>query len=277
MNYKYWLTYFLIIALFYGVLWMIALASWREPENVHAMHYILEQDLLFIMFSLLPVLTILPINDRNMIFMIHVSAIFVHSWMGVYILLFEQDTIDHKYYIGVIILTSVGYLFVLLLGLTIYYGGFGSNFTLLFDEELEVIDFLRSQRTHNVMDSNFNDAFNKIHTVIYEPYLILKNKTCPICLVEYNKKDVIKILPNWYHTFHMACIESWFRTNLNWPFWRQVITREEIDKMERHNDSSIIRKIIASREASREGTFRGASLGKKDGARKAFDPNEGVT
>lgn len=160
------------------------------------MHYILVQDLLFIMFSLLPVLTILPMDERNLIFMVNVAGIMIHSTVGVYIMIFQHHSIESKYFIGVLILTSVGYLFVVLLGITIYYGGFGSNFSLLFDDEVEIFQMARSQQNHNAMDSQFYDAFDKIHTVIYEPYLMMKNKTCPICLIEYAKKDVIKILPN---------------------------------------------------------------------------------
>lgn len=138
------------------------------------MHYILAQDLLFIMFSLLPVLTVLPAHERNMIFMVHVGTISVHSTIGIYILIFERYSIDAKYFVGVLILTAVGYLFVILLGLTIYYGGFGTNFSLLFEEDIELFEIIRERRTQNAMDSNFYDAFNKIHTVIYEPYLMLK-------------------------------------------------------------------------------------------------------
>lgn len=92
---------------------------------------------------------------------------------------FEKHVIELKYYIGVTILTAVGFLFVILLVASIWYGGFGDNFALLFDEE----DLAAMQVAHvprNVMDSNFYDAFDNIHTVIYEPYLTLKNKTCPI-------------------------------------------------------------------------------------------------
>jgi len=159
------------------VLWMVAVATSKEPNNIYAMHFILEQDLLFIMFSLLPVLTILPIDDRNMIFVTHVCTISLHSTYGVYILIFLKNTIESKYFVGVLILTSVGYLFVILLGLTIYYGGFGHNFSLLFEEELNPVEIMRQHRNTNAMDSNFNDAFDKIHTVIYEPYLSLKNRT----------------------------------------------------------------------------------------------------
>jgi hypothetical protein len=132
------------------------------------------------MFSLLPVLTILPIYERNMIFIFHIGTISFHSTWGAIILFFNGDQIEAKYYVGVLILTSVGFIFVILLGLTIYYGGFGNNFSLLFDDETEVFDFIRRQRNLHAMDSNFYDAFDKIHTVIYEPYLVLKNKTCPI-------------------------------------------------------------------------------------------------
>lgn len=101
-----------------------------------------------------------------------------------YILGFQYDVVDPKYYVGVVILTIVGFMFVVMLGMAMCYGGFGDNFALLFED---LGDHPEQRRAHNAMDSNFYDAFDKIHTVIYEPYLTLKNKTCPICLVEYRK------------------------------------------------------------------------------------------
>ncbi len=92
-------------------------------------------------------------------------------------LLFVRGKLEMRYYIGILILTSVGFLFVALLGFTLYYGGFGSDFSALFEENHDFLGHFNDSHRQNAMDSNFNDAFNKIRTIIYEPYMTLKNKS----------------------------------------------------------------------------------------------------
>ena len=163
-------------------------------------------DILFILFSFLPVI---QVRERTLIFLTHIGGILTHSIVGCYILYTCRYKIDPKYYIGVIVLTAVGILFVIMLIAILR-----NNYFLLLDDDTDIFSFINhsfQQRNHNnQMDSDFYDAFDKIHSVIYEPYLTLKNKTCPIWLVEYQNNEIIKILPGWYHTFHAQCIENWF-------------------------------------------------------------------
>lgn len=123
----------------------------------------------------------LQVTERNLIFVTHVGTIFVHSLVGIYIIYTARYILDPKYYIGVIVLTLVGLMFVGLLAFTIYYGGFTNNFLLMFEDDVELFANIREsiviRRQQNPMNSEFYDAFNKIPTVIYENYLVLKNKT----------------------------------------------------------------------------------------------------
>ncbi|XP_059649954.1 RING-H2 finger protein ATL18-like [Cornus florida] len=46
---------------------------------------------------------------------------------------------------------------------------------------------------------------------------------CSICLVEYEKEDVVSQLPKCGHLFHMACIERWLdRNHFTCPLCRSL-------------------------------------------------------
>lgn len=46
---------------------------------------------------------------------------------------------------------------------------------------------------------------------------------CVVCLTEFQEQDVIKILPNCNHAFHLDCIDIWLQTNSNCPLCRSSI------------------------------------------------------
>ncbi|KAL5061280.1 hypothetical protein RYX36_032884 [Vicia faba] len=43
---------------------------------------------------------------------------------------------------------------------------------------------------------------------------------CPICLSEYNSKDIIRCVPECRHCFHAHCIDEWLRMNTTCPICR---------------------------------------------------------
>ncbi|KAL9225389.1 hypothetical protein vseg_001322 [Gypsophila vaccaria] len=47
-----------------------------------------------------------------------------------------------------------------------------------------------------------------------------QDKICPICLAEYQSKDIIKILPECLHKFHVECIDEWLRSKAMCPMCR---------------------------------------------------------
>jgi len=73
------------------------------------------------------------------------------------------------------------------------------------------------------------ELINKLPVIIYEPYLNLWNKSCPICLVEYEAGDSLKNLPGCNHTFHNVCIDEWLKRKWNCPFCWVDIWEEDVD------------------------------------------------
>lgn len=116
------------------------------------------------------------------------------------------------------------------------------DFEAIFDEQFLNIDGSSGRRIRR-LDSNFMGDFENINTLIYHKYISLNNKSCPICLCDYEEEDVLKILPNCYHTFHKECIKHWFRNQLKCPFCRVEITREEIRKEKDMTESDLIARI----------------------------------
>ncbi|XP_061366938.1 RING-H2 finger protein ATL16-like [Gastrolobium bilobum] len=47
---------------------------------------------------------------------------------------------------------------------------------------------------------------------------------CVVCLTEFQEQDVLKVLPNCSHAFHLDCIDIWLQTNVNCPLCRSSIS-----------------------------------------------------
>ncbi|TKY52731.1 RING-H2 finger protein ATL16 [Spatholobus suberectus] len=47
---------------------------------------------------------------------------------------------------------------------------------------------------------------------------------CVVCLTEFKEHDVLKVLPNCNHAFHLDCIDIWLQTNSNCPLCRSSIS-----------------------------------------------------
>ncbi|KAG5055370.1 hypothetical protein AAZX31_03G143700 [Glycine max] len=47
---------------------------------------------------------------------------------------------------------------------------------------------------------------------------------CVVCLTEFQEHDMLKVLPNCSHAFHLHCIDIWLQTNANCPLCRSSIT-----------------------------------------------------
>lgn len=47
---------------------------------------------------------------------------------------------------------------------------------------------------------------------------------CVVCLNEFQEQDMLRVLPNCSHAFHLDCIDIWFQSNANCPLCRTSIS-----------------------------------------------------
>ena len=62
-----------------------------------------------------------------------------------------------------------------------------------------------------------DDIDDKLPSIVYEPYMKLHDKSCTICMEDYESGDSIKVLPSCNHPFHDACIEEWLKEKTSCP------------------------------------------------------------
>ncbi|XP_073009318.1 RING-H2 finger protein ATL1-like [Typha latifolia] len=48
---------------------------------------------------------------------------------------------------------------------------------------------------------------------------------CAVCLSEFQEEDSLKLLPSCSHAFHIQCIDTWLRTNVNCPLCRANVSK----------------------------------------------------
>ncbi|KAK4263247.1 hypothetical protein QN277_028685 [Acacia crassicarpa] len=59
---------------------------------------------------------------------------------------------------------------------------------------------------------------------------------CVVCSDEFNEGDLLRVLPNCDHFFHLNCIDEWLRTNKTCPLCREVVKPPPII-MSRHENT----------------------------------------
>lgn len=53
-----------------------------------------------------------------------------------------------------------------------------------------------------------------------EAFSSVEDAQCTICLSEYQEKEVLRIMPNCGHSFHLSCIDTWLRKQSTCPVCR---------------------------------------------------------
>ncbi|KAL0309193.1 UNVERIFIED_CONTAM: RING-H2 finger protein ATL5 [Sesamum radiatum] len=56
-----------------------------------------------------------------------------------------------------------------------------------------------------------------------EAFSSTEDAQCSICLAEYQEKEVLRIMPNCGHSFHLSCIDTWLRKRSTCPVCRLSI------------------------------------------------------
>ncbi|XP_022958842.1 RING-H2 finger protein ATL52-like [Cucurbita moschata] len=53
---------------------------------------------------------------------------------------------------------------------------------------------------------------------------LIEESDCAICLSEFQENESLRLLPKCSHAFHLACIDTWLKSNSSCPFCRSNIT-----------------------------------------------------
>jgi len=239
MEYKK-LIYFMIIEMLmfigFGTLaFFIGDTTW----NIRALHFIIFQDWLFIIFSILPAMGGFFMSERIQIFNFHCIIIAIHTINGVILVVAGKHEIDPQFFVSVACLVFIGWIFTAWVSIMLLVAYCSGDFETIFDEQFLNID----NSTNRRLDENFMEHFENINTLIYHKYISLNNNSCPICLWDYQEDEALKILPGCYHTFHQECIQNWFKNQLKCPFCRIAITKEQINKDKDMTEEDLIKKV----------------------------------
>lgn len=229
MAYKKLLLFVLIECFLFFSFGTLAMCIGDEIWNIRALHFIIFQDWLFIIFSILPALGHIFLSERVQIFNFHCSVIALHTMNGIVLVITGKENIDPQFFVSVACLVFIGCIFTVCVAIMLIIAYCSGDFEAIFDEQFLNIDG-NPRRAVRRLDEDFMEDFENINTLIYQKYIHLNNNSCPICLCDYQEQEVLKILPGWYHTFHKECIQHWFKNQLKCPFCRVDITREQIDK-----------------------------------------------
>nr|GMD08828.1 RING-H2 finger protein ATL54-like [Ipomoea batatas] len=51
----------------------------------------------------------------------------------------------------------------------------------------------------------------------------VEGSECPICLSEFREDEILRVLPNCEHAFHMPCVDAWLKSHANCPVCRASV------------------------------------------------------
>ena len=257
MEYKRLIKFAAVILLiFFGIGLISYFISSNNIWNYRALHFIIFQDVLFIIFSILPAMGSIFGSERVAIFIFHWSMIGIHTINGIVLIWTGKGLVDQQYFVSVACLVFIGCIFSSCIAIMLTVAYWTSDFDSIFDDQFINMDSRSNSHRPQRLTEDFLGDFENINTLIFKKYMNLNNKCWPIWLGDYQDGDTLKILPNWYHTFHTEWIKNWFRNQLKCPFWRVNIKREDIEKDRNMDESEIIDKIKASESViDQEGIF----------------------
>lgn len=67
---------------------------------------------------------------------------------------------------------------------------------------------------------------------------VIDGTDCTVCMSEFEGGDVLRLLPNCKHAFHISCIDTWLQSHTNCPLCRARVIDKTVDELlpERNND-----------------------------------------
>ncbi|XXG40455.1 hypothetical protein AAC387_Pa01g1167 [Persea americana] len=82
----------------------------------------------------------------------------------------------------------------------------------------------------NVGSSGLQESFiNSITVCKYKRGEgLIEGTECSICLSEFHEDENLRLLPNCIHAFHLPCIDTWLKSNVNCPLCRMNVISNQM-------------------------------------------------
>ncbi|KAF5446343.1 hypothetical protein F2P56_031978 [Juglans regia] len=71
-------------------------------------------------------------------------------------------------------------------------------------------------------ESTLNGYPKLLYSQAKKDYSVGSARCCPICLVDYKETDMLRLLPDCSHLFHLNCIDPWMRLRSTCPMCRKT-------------------------------------------------------
>lgn len=75
-----------------------------------------------------------------------------------------------------------------------------------------------------------NSCYNNSSGNIEDP----SNSSCSICLADYKEEDMLRLLPDCGHLYHLLCVDLWLKSHNTCPICRTPINPSSVNKV--HDD-----------------------------------------
>ncbi|GJW76304.1 RING-H2 finger protein ATL54-like protein [Tanacetum coccineum] len=90
---------------------------------------------------------------------------------------------------------------------------------------------------------------------------------CTVCMSEFEGGDMLRLLPNCKHAFHISCIDKWLQSHTNCPLCRTGVIDKTVDELlpERNNDDlRFIGETVLGVSSTRDDDDRGEASGSSE-------------
>lgn len=67
---------------------------------------------------------------------------------------------------------------------------------------------------------------------------LFEGAECSICLNEFHEDENLRLLPSCVHGFHLPCIDTWLKSNVNCPLCRTNVMSNPLSSVWRNSSSS---------------------------------------
>ncbi|GJM91342.1 hypothetical protein PR202_ga07705 [Eleusine coracana subsp. coracana] len=91
---------------------------------------------------------------------------------------------------------------------------------------------------------------------------------CAICLSEFGEREEVRVMPQCGHGFHVACVDTWLRSNSSCPSCRRPIVLDDPAPPKRcRKCEAIVEAVVASSSSSSSSAVAGSSSSGSGGRR----------